>query len=186
MSTKPNQTLTFNYKNAIPFNLDDVVYLVEKVENGSRTFYQKCRVCGGTRELTINGVSFCCPCCHAEEKAITIYKYVVRRYRVHKVEIEKSTDTWKPSEYQTVTFYIYTKNDRGHWYSATRRMPSWINPTDPLCSNDCAYTDYKLALAAADAYNERERARLAEYNNLHGTQYEMPDFTNFENDKKSN
>ncbi len=49
MSNKPNQTLTIHYQNDVPLNLDDVVYIVETASNGSATFYQKCRVCGGKR-----------------------------------------------------------------------------------------------------------------------------------------
>ena len=62
-----------------------------------------------------------------------------------------------------------------------------INPAEPLHRSNPAFTDYALAVAAANAYNERERARLADYNELHGTQYEIPaEFADIENDKKSN
>ena len=48
------------------------------------------------------------------------------------------------------------------------------------------YLSPMLAAAAAKAYNERERARLADYNELHGTQYEMPaEFADIKNDDKS-
>lgn len=188
MSNKPNQTLTIHYQNDVPLNLDDVVYIVENASNGSATFYQKCRVCGGTHSLTVNDVTFACPCCRNEEAAITVHKYVVRRYRVFKVEVEKGIDTWKPSSYQTVRFYAHQKTDRGHWCTYTRQLSyDEINPAEPLHRSNPAFTDYALAVAAANDYNERERARLADYNELHGTQYEIPaEFADIENDKKSN
>lgn len=85
-------------------------------------------------------------------------------------------------------FYAYQKTDRGHWCTYTRQLSyDNINPAEPLRSSNPAFTDYALAVAAANAYNERERARLADYNELHGTQYEMPaEFADIENDKKSN
>ena len=189
MSNKPNQTLTINYQADAPLKLDDVLYIVEIADSGqhSKTFYQTCRVCGGKRELTINGVTFRCPCCESEQKAITVYKYIVRRCRVHKVKVSKSTETWKPSEYQTVKFGIYKKSGRGYWSTTARELyREDINPAEPLRRDNPVFTDYALAVAAAKAYNERERARLADYNELHGTQYEMPaEFADIKNDDKS-
>ncbi len=187
--TKPNQTLTIHYQNDVPLNLDDVLYIVEIADTGnsSKTFYQTCRVCGGKRELTINGVSFACPCCNAEQKAITVHKYIVRRYRVYKVEVAKSTETWKPANYTSVKFSIYKKSGRGYWSTTARELPyGGINPAEPLRHDNPVFTDYALALAAAKAFNERELARLADYNEMHGTQYEIPaEFADIKNDDKS-
>lgn len=80
MAKEPNQSLTINYRSSVPLNMDDVVYIVETDDNGHKTFFQKCRVCGGERKLTINGVTFDCPCCRTEEKALTVHKFVVHRY----------------------------------------------------------------------------------------------------------
>lgn len=189
MSNKPNQTLTIHYQNDVPLKLDDVLYIVENSDagNSSKTFYQTCRVCGGKRELTINGITFRCPCCEREQEAITVHKYIVRRYRVYKVEVSKSTDTWKPADSQRVEFSLYKKCGRGYFSTTTRKLPyGEINPAEPLRRNDPVFTDYALAVAAAKAYNERETARLADYNELHGTHYEMPaEFADIKNDDKS-
>ena len=190
MSKKPNQTLTIHYQADVPLKLDDVLYIVEIPEygRGSKTFTRTCRVCGGKQELTINGVTFRCPCCENEQKALTVHKYIVRRYRVYKVEVSKSTETWKPSDYITVKFSIYKKHGRGNYSTTVRALPyGGINPAEPLRHDDPVFTNYALAVAAANAYNERERARLADYNQLHGTQYEMPaEFADIKNDDKSN
>lgn len=128
-----NQKITIGYESNVPINLDDVLYLVEIADNGHKTFFRNCRVCGGTRSLTVNGVTFACPCCNHEEQAITVHKFIVRRYRVHKIEVEKGTDTWKPSNYKTVQFHIYKKTDRSHWCTTSRRLPYGdINPAEPL------------------------------------------------------
>ena len=190
MSNKPNQTLTIHYQADVPLKLDDVLYIVEITEygRGSKTFTRTCRVCGGKQELTINGVTFRCPCCENEQKALTVHKYIVRRYRVYKVEVSKSTETWKPSDYITVKFSIYKKHGRGNYSTTVRALPyGGINPAEPLRPDDPVFTNYALAVAAANAYNERERARLADYNQLHGTQYEMPaELADIKNDDKSN
>ena len=187
--TKPTQTLTINYQADVPLKMDDVLYVVETTDDGrgSKTFYQTCRVCGGKRELTINGATFRCPCCEHEQKSITVHKYIVRRHRVHKVEVSKGTDTWKPSNFQTVKFGLYKKSGRGYFSTTTReiRNPD-INPAEPLRYDDPIFTDYALAVAAAKAFNEREAARLADYNELHGTHYEIPaEFADIKNDDKS-
>lgn len=137
--------------------------------------------------MTINGVTFRCPCCEHEQKAITVYKYIVRRYRVHKVEVSKGTETWKPSDFQTVKFGIYKKSGRGYWSTTARELRNVdINPAEPLHYDDPVFTDYALAVAAAKAFNDREIARLADYNELHGTQYEIPaEFADIKNDDKS-
>lgn len=190
MLNKPNQTLTINYQSDVPLKLDDVLYIVETPDNGrgSKTFTQTCRVCEGKRELTINGVTFRCPRCEYEQKALTVHKYIVRRYRVYKVEAAKSAETWKPSDYMDVRFGIYKKCGRGYGSTIAHTLQYGdINPAEPLRSERPVFTDYALAVAAAKAYNEREIARLADYNQLHGTQYEMPaEFADIKNDDKSN
>lgn len=188
MSNKPNQTLTINYQADVPLKLDDVLYIVETPDSGgSKTFTQTCRVCGGKRELTINGVTFRCPCCDHEQKVLVVHKYIVRRYRVYKVEVSKSTETWKPSNYINVKFEIYKKSGRRYCSTTARSLRYGdINPAEPLHHNAPVFTDYALAVAAAKAYNKREAARLADYNQLHGTQYEMPvEFADIKNDDKS-
>lgn len=185
MEKKKAQSITINYQAETPLSMHDVVYFV--VPEVSCTFYRKCRVCGGAKELTINSITFSCPCCYHEEVAITVHKYVVRCYRICKIEVESSTDTWKPSDLQHVRFYAYSKHRYGYGCVKLRNVNlDALNPVNLKFIRDPAFTNYARAVEVEKEMNACEQKRLAEYNEQHGTNYEMPAYADIVNDKKSN
>ncbi|MCX4313857.1 MAG: hypothetical protein OSJ83_08415, partial [Clostridia bacterium] len=59
-TTTTQQTATIRYAAPRPVNIGDVFYRVERGE--AQHFREPCRVCGDKRKLTVNGVTFNCPC----------------------------------------------------------------------------------------------------------------------------
>lgn len=189
----PLQTATIRYDAPRPVNIGDVFYCVEAAE--AKNFYEPCRVCGDKRELTINGVTFACPCCNTGKQAIHIQNYAVRRYRIYDIEDKVDTLDWKPSDWHTVKFIAYRKVGGGHWVSRDSGGSLSFTARD-FCARynqqfngdvrnfEGIYDDYKTALAVAAQINESEINRLIAYNAEHGTAYAV-DFTP-KHDPKSN
>ena len=192
-TTKQHQTAVINYTAPRPVNIGNVFYTVEEAEG--KNFYEPCRVCGDKRELTVNGVTFKCPCCDTGKQAIHIHNYAVRRYRVYDIEDKVDTLEWKPSDWHTVKFIAYRKIGGGHYvYSGNGGTLSFDSRDfcerynkpfdgDPY-RHDGIYDDYKTALSIAAQMNEAEINRLIAYNAENGTNYAV-EFTP-KHDPKSN
>lgn len=195
MEEKTNQTQSavFNYTAPRAVRIGDVFYRIESGE--SVYFREPCKVCDGTGQLTVRGVTFKCPCCDTQKEVISIHKYVVRRYRVYKITQEAGTSEWKPCDYKDVTFSLYRKvghgfcvyGGGGHIEFSDRKFAQNYNL--PL-NGDIArgergiYDDYNLAVKIADQMNALELKRLAEYNKEYGTAHEA--MFKAKNDPKSN
>lgn len=188
-----HQTAITEYDAPCAFDLDEVFYRVERVE--SKYFYDPCKVCGGEGTLTINEVTFNCPCCDKQKVSTTINMYAVRRYRVYAITEEKSTLEWKPEKTSRVRVKLYRKIGHGYSYSSSQGSFE-IFPRDTVLNvpydatltennlNTMLYTDYALACKVANAFVERELARLAEINAERGTNYAVEFKQN--NDPRSN
>lgn len=68
MEEKTNQTQSavFNYTAPRAVRIGDVFYRIESGE--SVYFREPCKVCGGTGQLTVRGVTFKCPCCDTQKR----------------------------------------------------------------------------------------------------------------------
>lgn len=193
-TTTTQQTATIQYAAHRPVNIGDVFYRVERGE--SQHFREPCRVCGDARKLTINGVTFNCPCCNMEKTTISVAPYVVRRYRVNVIKEEALDHEWKLGD-RYVYFRFYRKVGRGYttgyW---SRNGGSFEMRSDDFerCYNapyddklekcNGVYDDYKLALKIAEQYTARELKRLQEYNEKFGAAH-IAEFKD-EHDPKSN
>ena len=195
MEEKINQTQSavFNYAAPRAVRIGDVFYRIESGE--SVYFREPCKVCDGTGQLTVKGVTFKCPCCDAQKEVISIHKYVVRRYRVYKIAQEAGTSEWKPCDYKDITFSLYRKvghgfcvyGGGGHIEFTDRKFAQNYNL--PLNGNMARgergiYDDYNLAVRVAEQMNALELKRLAEYNKEYGTAHEA--VFKAKNDPKSN
>ena len=190
---RSRQTAIIEYNAICAFDMDEVFYRIERAE--SKYFYDPCKVCNGEGNLTINGVTFDCPCCNKQKLSATINRYAVRRYRVYGISEEKSAFEWKPEKTSRVCIELYRKIGHGHGYSSDRGTckiyPSEITINIPydatLTEHDLGrilYTDYALACKVANAFNEREITRLVEINAERGTNYAV-EFKQ-DNDPRSN
>lgn len=186
------QTATVQYIAPRPVNIGDVFYRIERGK--TLNFYEPCRVCGGARNLTVNGVTFPCPYCDKEKTTITLAPYVVRRYRVNVIKEEALDHDWKTGDRYTY-FRLYRKIGRGyyHYYdnggSFELRSDEFCRrynaPFDGTARADFGiYDNYKLAMQIADQMTACELARLQEYNEKFGTFHEAS-FV-FDHDPKSN
>ena len=65
-------------------NIGDVFYKIEATR--SQVFRSTCRICDGTKKLSVRGFEFTCPACEKEETVLSVHGYFVRRYRVYYVK----------------------------------------------------------------------------------------------------
>lgn len=184
------------YRAPRPFNIGDVVYFIES--DDFQVFRSPCKVCGGIKKITVNNVTFGCPCCNDEKETIKVNAYVVRRYRLYSITDQVSNDEWKASTFHRLEFSFYRKvgHGKGYWnngHSTKKLVSSELNnyfnlPFDEnfkeYNATRCFYDDYKLAVSVAEGLTKMQLEKLKVYNEEHGTEY----VANFsaENDKKSN
>lgn len=78
--------------------IGDVFYRIER--NNYFNFRGPCRVCEGTRKLTVNEITFDCPMCDKEIINFTVYGYKVSKYKVYSIEEQAvSYENWKLPTY---------------------------------------------------------------------------------------
>lgn len=183
------QQTIINYTAPRHINIGDVFYMIE--QGDTKQFYEPCKVCNDTREVTVNGVTFKCPCCNRGKQAIFVQQHIVHRYRVHRISDEVESREWKAGENHTVKFGLYRKvgNGWGEHNSTELWATDFTKRLNAPCGNDTVngygiYDDYKLAVSVAERMNEIELEQLKAYNAEHGTNYEV-NFTKT-HDKKSN
>jgi hypothetical protein len=178
MAIKPTQKTIIFYHAQRQFDIGNVLYRIRSQER--QVFRVSCRVCGGKEQITVNGVTFKCPCCDKEKEAISINKYIVQRYRVHSIEDEVPSLDWNASTDHEVKVKAYRKIGRYDKNNDVWEIyPEYteVNPADiPYAQYDSelnrtVFDDYKIAVSVADRLSEREQARLQTYNNEHGTEY---------------
>lgn len=191
MNNKQQQT-TIYYEAPRPVNLGDVFYTIR--EGDWQTFHEPCKVCNGKRELTVNGVTFRCPCCNNQKETIRICKYVVRRFRVNAIEQRAGASDWKADDTRRVSFELYHKSGRGYrgdeYYlkeisdrDFSRYLNYPYNEENTVGSYlNAIYDDYDLAVSVADKLTEKELERLAAYNAEYGTDH-APTFKSEHNPK---
>lgn len=186
------QTATITYTAPRAVNIGDVFYRVERGE--SVHFREPCRVCGDKRELTVNGVTFRCPCCNNEKTTISIAAYFVRRYRVNKIKEVALDNYWKLGDrYVYFRFYRKIGGGYGSWGdnggAFEMRSDDFVrayNAPYDEARDSCVgvYDDYKTALSIAEQMTARELKRLQEYNEKFGSAH-VAEFKG-EHDPKSN
>lgn len=191
--TKQHKTEIY-YSALRPVNIGDVFYRISAVD--FQVFRAACRVCKGEKEITVNGVTFKCPCCENEDEGIKICGYAVRRYRVYAITDEVDSREWKASSNHSVTFKIYRKTGKGcqRWSAgyetrviSERNFQTLNTPyqAERLRDyNNAFYDDYELACAVTAELTAAEVRRLNDYNALHGTSHEAK--FKETNDPKSN
>lgn len=189
----PQQTAEIYYNAPRKVDIGDVFYKIEAVDH--QHFREPCIVCKGEKMLTVNDVTFKCPCCDDARETIRICGFAVRRYRVFKITDEVNNEEWKPSTVHRVKFDLYRKIGHGYQFASfstssfySSDLCRWLNLSeeDEIRANNVnsyLFDDYQLAVAVARLLTAAEVQKLEEYNGIHGSSY-APVFTT-ENDKKS-
>ncbi|MCM1218022.1 MAG: hypothetical protein NC548_26345 [Lachnospiraceae bacterium] len=177
-NNQTNQTAVINYTAPRAVNIGDVFYMIARGE--TKQFYEPCKVCNDTRNVTVNGVTFTCPCCNRGAQAIFVQQHVVHRYRVYSISDEVENHEWKAGENHKVKFGLYRKVGLG--WGDHRSTELWARGFQERLNAPCGehpineygiYDDYKLAVSVAERMNEIEFERLKAYNDEHGTHYEV-------------
>lgn len=174
--------------------IGDVLYFIEATEH--ECYHTKCRVCGGERKVTVNGVTFDCPMCRCEEEALLVSGYSVRHFRVCSIMVEMPTrNEWKASDARLTTYGLY-RTSKGTWNGGSSKTLDKRNLDDKetnlsvdemlgtFYTDKVVYSDYKLAVKVADALTAREIDKVVTFNEEHGTDFAPPAW-NIKHDKKS-
>lgn len=192
------QQTIIEYNLPIKINLGDVFYTIEKLN--SKHYYEPCQVCGDTRKVTVNGITFDCPCCDKNRVSLSISRYKVTRWRVYSIaQLVSDNGYWKAGSNKREEFLLYTTCERGWGHTTTKKFDT---NTFANCRNldfekilevdnsyygridNCVYDCYSLACQVADKLNAYEEQKVKEHNKKFGTNYELPDKPKY--DPKSN
>ena len=168
----------------------------------SRTFSQKCPVCDGEKKITYRRYELPCPYCVAGmststngkpivRDTITMYAFEVEEYIVNHIEIEGPDlkKTYSASERGKLEnmpkikcVAAFTRRNSGCNGTATIlvRDGIFLDPDDDKVINvlrmsDYSFTTRKKAEHAVDLLVEREKKRLAVFNEKFGCSYEYPE-----------
>lgn len=197
--------------NGVIPQIGDIFYMI--VPQESKSFTKPCRVCGGTKSLTINEVTFRCPCCQQEEAILRVCGYKVVRFKVYAGETRcVDYDNWKlPTNRDgsinvKKTYRLFTKHGKGYEWKGVKTVDKYegyfenskLNSVldvnsypieDPIhwhCDallTDLLYSDYKLACKIADDFSKAQMKRVEVYNKMNGTDFPVPYLVQ-EHDKK--
>lgn len=160
------------YNGTRSFSLGDILYRAEAVNE--KVFRSVCRVCEGKKTLTVNGITFACPCCSTEDEITSVTTYGVKKYIVCGI-----------SENSNVSF---------------EREELFLNETRTICVSLCCADNYvtfcegisfdssqgfnndgeilwyeskEKAEEAVQKLNEQEKEKLNLYNLKHGTKFNV-------------
>ncbi|MBQ4443788.1 MAG: hypothetical protein II896_03905 [Clostridia bacterium] len=173
-----NYQTTINYEAPRPIKIGDVFYRLQEVDTVN--LQAKCKMCDGTHQITINGITERCPHCQQPGAMISrVHRVVVRRYRVYGFRDRVEADEWKPSTYHTVTVELYRKVGKGYYYGnhdgrdENIDFLNRLNVEQPERTDHTWYDDYAKAVAAAEFLTSLEQAKLDAFNAEHGTDYQL-------------
>ena len=177
-----------DYDLPIKINLGDVFYSIEEIDK--QHYYEPCKVCNGTGKLTVNNVTFNCPCCRDYRSPFSICRYKVTRWRVYELTQEIGTGYWKKSCDKNLIIKLYTKTNRGYGNTYSNKLTEWnfkkcrncefeeilkIKQSSYVRLNDYIFDCYSLACQVADKLNEYEEQKVIQHNKEFGTNYALPD-----------
>lgn len=185
------------YDLPIKINLGDVFYSIEEV--GKQHYYEPCKVCEGKGKLTVNDVTFDCPCCRDYRSPFSICRFKVTRWRVCKLSQEIGTYHWKKSDTKSLKIKLYTTSNREYGNARTKELGEYnfkrnrntvFETMQETVESSYSYLDhyiydcYSLACEVADKLNAFEEQKVEQHNKEFGTNYELPDTPKY--DPKSN
>lgn len=188
--TQTNQTIQqtiIEYNLPRKINLGDVIYTIE--ETDKKYYYEPCKVCEGKGKLTVNGITFSCPCCRDYRSPFSIARYKVTRWRVYEIAQMVSTGYWKASDNKTLIIKVYTTTSRGYGNTKDKRLTEYnfkhsrnvdadrlieASKSQYQKIDDFIFDCYGIACEAADKLNEFEEKKVIQHNKENGTNYELP------------
>lgn len=186
-------------KHYIPIKIDlgDVFYTIE--ETDKKFYYEPCKVCEGKGKLTVNNITFDCPCCDKYRSPFSVARYKVTKWRVFMVSQSLSNGYWKKGSLNELQIYLYTMYDRG--YNRHREIKlneyNFINCRNVEVEDlykviqspygrlsNYVFDCYSHACNVADELNKNEEQKVIQHNKEYGTNYELPPIPKY--DTRSN
>lgn len=170
-----NYQTTINYEAPRPIKIGDVFYHLQEVDTVN--LQAKCKMCDDTHTITVNGITARCPYCGNTSELLRVVNPVVRRYRVYSITDKVDTSEWKQSENHQISIALYRKVGHGDRYrnSGSTIVSIYfldhLNKREPTAAG-VWYSDYAIAVEAAEFLRGIEGAKLATFNEQHGTHHE--------------
>lgn len=161
-------------------NLGDTLFIIDGSKK--KEYKQECKVCRGTKSVTVNNVTFPCPVCEFNRHSIVIYQYQPIEMEVSEITIKKLNYNHKVSillvskeivEHQKLTKVV----------SGDKLLNVNIQPNDQDLSslvhsdyyaNTTVFSNRIQAGLAATKLNVAEQDRLFRYNDTNKTQLKYP------------
>ena len=170
------QKIEFEFETLQKVNLRDVFYTVERLD--SFNFYGKCPICDNDKKIFVRGEEFTCPRCHgygSGSSVLSVERFIVKRWRVKNFIIGFKMYEWKaPAQNDVIIELGRTKY--GESFTETKN----VTICDHLgrcyfegSKGEKLLSDYKEAVRLADEKNCESAAKVAEYNEIHGTDFEF-------------
>ncbi len=157
--------------------LGDVFYVVEK--GCGKSYFGKCEVCNGKKELSFNGYTFTCPKCYgsgSQTCVLEVDNYTVNRYRVAGFSEDLHISDWNPAGgfMRQMVVKLFRPRPRGSYSEDNKRIDctsGYSKGTLVLNLHKSIYSDYKAAVAEADRLNAEQEAIVKKYNDDNGTDF---------------
>lgn len=184
--------INITVKNDSPFYFGMKVYTVmANPKNKYKTFYDKCPVCEGTREIEFKGFKLTCPMCNGgrgniqNAQMIRLNNYTVVQFIINKVMIEgsniksdyKITNSVLPkasfcafARWGTSISDIAIRNIDTYRFRDVEAEKVNLDSLEP----DCWFYSKADAQRFCKELHERNKAALDKFNADHGTNYEYP------------
>lgn len=159
----------------------------------SKTFTDKCPACDDTRKVTVRGIEMRCSYCteaHNKSTHVTVQNYVVEEYIVNSMTLT-STDRknaydkngpTRGNEPRVQEIIGFCRTGNGYDNVREMRLPigseridhaERYHPQYDNCEN-FAFTTKAKAQAFCDQLVNAEKEKLAQFNELHGTNHQWP------------
>lgn len=169
------------------FNYGDKLYRIESERQ--KEFKEPCKICDDEGKITYRDFTFNCPFCgnfHNQRNGISVKKFVIVEYFIHKITIEGET---LKKNFQAdaifdnpprVQYSAFTRNGNGYndVRTATVYTGEYIDPEPEVYitrySDRGFFTDKKKARATLEIMQERERERFEAFCKENGRDYEFP------------
>ncbi len=169
---------TIEYNGDKKFSVGDAMYKV--VADDSKAYNSVCRVCHGERILTVNGVTFQCPCCENEETAVIINHFSVSEYFVtqvaEKMQVAVNNDTIPQTVYDTNNIVISVQLSAKDGSFSFSENITFDKETGFINGTDNWFDRKEAAEEAMRLSNASEINKLLIYNKEHGTDFPVPNF----------
>ena len=179
--------ITLKLKEDNNLNLGQTLYTVENLDKAIQ-FREKCPICDDTGEITYRGRKYNCPECvgrisNNDPDSLYLRKWEIVDYIINEVTVKcPEIKSYYKSENPEgmIEFEAFHKMGNGFNSSRVRNinLQTIITSEEQIANMSRYYTYYfldkKLAKKALKNFIDKDKKKLEEFNNFHGTNYKYP------------